>query len=59
MTWNPEKKPYCKKCPNYQPVGQFVYELQRSLSKRECQHAKRCARVDRLAREAVQIKLEV
>lgn len=54
MGWNPEKKPYCKGCPNYEAMGRYVYELERDPKMRECRHAGRCKRVHDVSTAAMQ-----
>lgn len=48
MEWNPITHPYCRGCPFYQSVGQFIYELERDPSKRKCKFLRQCGRIAKM-----------
>jgi hypothetical protein len=54
MGWNPEKRLFCKGCAHYEPIGAYVYQLERDPKMRECKHSERCLRVDRIAKQSMQ-----
>lgn len=57
MNWNPEKKPYCKGCPHYQCIGNYIYELERDPKMRLCRHTSRCKWVHDKTVSAQQVRL--
>ena len=48
MEWNPITHPYCRGCPFYRSVGQFIYELERDPSKRKCRFLRQCGRIAKM-----------
>lgn len=51
MEWNPETHDYCHGCPNYESVGNYIYQLQSSAAKRKCKHLSRCGRVAKFVKK--------
>lgn len=59
MNYNPETYLFCKSCPYYKPVGDYIYLLKRpgkeGRENRKCRNLAACLRVSKIGYEQISL----